>query len=70
MRTDRIYTEGSDIYFNWQNISEAESTMAIKFIGGAMSAWTFITFLPLLVPLAVFYLSVFGFGAMFVSVIL
>lgn len=70
MRTDRIYTEGSDIYFNWQNISEAESTMAIKFIGGAMSAWTFITFLPLLVPLAVFYLSVFGFGAMLVSVIL
>ena len=70
MKTDRIYTEGSDIYFSWQNISEAESTMAIKFIGGAMSAWTFITFLPLLVPLAVFYLTVFGFGAMFVSVIL
>lgn len=70
MKTDRIYTEGSDIYFSWQNISEAESTMAIKFIGGAMSAWTFITFLPLLVPLAVFYLTVFGFGAILVSVIL
>lgn len=70
MKTDRIYTDGSDVYFNWQNISEAESTMAIKFIGGAMSAWTFITFLPLLVPMAMFYLTVFGWGAVLVSVIL
>ncbi len=70
MKTDRIYTEGSDVYFNWQNISEAESTMAIKFIGGAMSAWTFITFLPLLVPTAFFFLTVFGWGALLVSAIL
>lgn len=70
VQTDRIYTEGSDVYFSWQDISEAESTMAIKVIGGAMSAWTFITFLPLFVPMAVFYLGVFGLGAMLVSVIL
>lgn len=70
VKTDTIFTEGSDIYYSWQNISEAESTMAIKFIGGAMSAWTFITFLPLLVPMALFYLTVFGWGAVLVSVIL
>lgn len=70
VKTDTIFTEGSDIYYSWQNISEAESTMAIKFIGGAMSAWTFITFLPFLVPMALFYLTVFGWGAVLVSVIL
>lgn len=70
MRTDRIYVEGNDVYFNWQNISEAESTMTIKFIGGAMTAWTFITMLPLLVPFITFYVGVFGFAAMLVSVIL
>ena len=67
---DTICTEGSDIYFNWQNISEAESTMAIKFVGGAMTVWTFITALPLLVPGALFFLTVFGWGAVLVSVIL
>lgn len=70
LKIDRIYTEGSDVYYNWQEISDAESTMAIKFIGGAMSAWTFITLLPLFVPMAMFFLTVFGFGAVLVSVIL
>ena len=27
---DQYYAEGKDVYFTWQNISEAESTMAIK----------------------------------------
>ena len=67
---DTICLDGSDISFSWQNISDAESTMAIKFLGGAMSAWTFITFLPLFVPMALFYLTVFGWGALLVSVIL
>ncbi len=70
MKIDRIYTEGSDVYYSWQEISDAESTMAIKFIGGAMSAWTFITLLPLFVPMAMFFLTVFGWGAVLVSVIL
>ncbi|MBR3818779.1 MAG: DUF4474 domain-containing protein [Clostridia bacterium] len=67
---DQIYLDGKDISFCWQNISDAESTMAIKVIGGAMTAWTFITFLPLLVPFMTFYLTVFGFAAQFVSIIL
>ncbi len=68
--TDGIYVDKKDIYFSWQEISEAESTMAIKVIGGTMSAWTFITFLPLIAPYVAFFWIVFGLGAQLVSVFL
>lgn len=63
---DQIYVEGSDVYFNWQNISEAESTMAIKVIGGAMTVFNLLPLLPVILP----YVWMFGIGAMLVSVIL
>lgn len=67
---DKIYVEGNDIHFNWQNISAAESTMAIKVIGGAMTAWTLITLLPLIAPYVALFWGAFGVLAMLVSVIL
>ncbi len=63
---DQIYVEGSDVYFCWQNISEAESTMAIKVIGGAMTVLNLLPVLPLILP----YVWMFGVGAILVSVIL
>ena len=63
---DSIYVEGSDVYFSWQNISEAESTMAIKFVGGAMTTFTLLPLLPMILP----YVWMFSIGALLVSVIL
>ncbi len=68
--TDGIYVNGNDIHFSWQSISAAESTMAIKVIGGTMSALTFITFLPLIAPYVGAFWVIFGLGAMLVSVVL
>ena len=67
---DQIYLDGKDISFCWQNISDAESTMAIKVIGGAMTAWTILTMLPLLAPYIALFWGAFGVLAMLVSVIL
>ena len=63
---DQIYLDGKDISFNWQEISEAESTMTIKFIGGAMTAFQLLPLLPMILP----YVWMFGIGALLVSVIL
>ncbi|MBQ2848097.1 MAG: DUF4474 domain-containing protein [Clostridia bacterium] len=63
---DRYYTEGSDIYFCWQNISEAESTMAIKVSMGALSALSVMPLWPILLP----FVRTFAFCALLVSVIL
>lgn len=68
--TDGIYVNGNDIHFSWQNISAAESTMAIKVIGGTMGALTLVTMLPLFAPMVFFFVGVFGFAAMLVSVVL
>ncbi|MBQ8763393.1 MAG: DUF4474 domain-containing protein [Clostridia bacterium] len=67
---DQLYVEGKDVHFCWQNISEAESTMAIKVIGGAMTVFNLITLLPLIAPYVIFFWVVFGFAAQFVSIIL
>ena len=67
---DKIYVDGKDISFNWQEISAAESTMAIKVVGGTITALTFITLLPLIAPYVGFFWAVFGLAAMLVSVIL
>ena len=63
---DQIYLDGKDISFNWQEISEAESTMTIKFIGGAMTVFQILPLLPMILP----YVWMFGIGALLVSVIL
>ena len=63
---DQYYSEGSDIYFCWQNISEAESTMAIKVVGGGLTALYLMPIWPLIMP----FVSGFAFLALLVSVIL
>lgn len=68
--TDGIFVDKSDIYFSWQNISAAESTMAIKVVSGTMTALSIITFLPLIAPYIAMFWMVFGLGAQLVSAIL
>ncbi len=48
---DSYYTKGKDIYFSWQNISEAESTMAIKFSAGLLTAISLWPIYPILLPM-------------------
>ncbi len=67
---DQIYTEGSDIYFCWQNISAAESTMLIKAGLGAITAWNTMIFFPLLVPVIVPAIGLFGLACLLVSALL
>lgn len=66
MGIDRYYAEGSDIYFCWQNISEAESTMAIKVVGGGLTALYLMPIWPVIMP----FVSLFALAALLVSVIL
>ncbi len=51
---DQYYAEGKDVYFTWQNISEAESTMAIKVSVGIISSLVSLPFiwpfLPIILP--------------------
>ena len=63
---DEIYTEGNDIYFCWQNISEAESTMAIKVGVGFLSSLMVLPFFPLIAP----YVGMFALAVMLVSAII
>ncbi len=52
---DQYYADGKDVYFKWQNISEAESTMAIKVSVGFFSSLAALPLAPLIMP----YLSGF-----------
>jgi hypothetical protein len=63
---DEMYVEGKDVYFIWQNISEAESTMFIKVGGGFLTALTVMPFWPIIMP----WISMFGILVLLVSVIL
>ncbi|MBQ2694814.1 MAG: DUF4474 domain-containing protein [Clostridia bacterium] len=63
---DQIYTEGNDVYFCWQNISEAESTMAIKVGFGALTTLQMLPILPFIMP----FVQMFALAALLVSVIL
>lgn len=67
---DQIYTEGSDISFCWQNISEAESTMFIKTSLGFLTTLNTITFFPLLLPVIVPAVGLFGLACILVSFLL
>lgn len=63
---DEYYQDGKDIYFSWQNISEAESTMAIKVVGGTISAIGLMPFWIYIIP----FVGVFSLLALLVSVVL
>lgn len=63
---DQYRMDGKDIYFCWQNISEAESTMAIKVVGGTISALYFLPVIPFIMP----FVGLFALAALLVSVIL
>ncbi|MBQ2842185.1 MAG: DUF4474 domain-containing protein [Clostridia bacterium] len=63
---DEFNCEGSDIRFCWQNISEAESTMAIKVVGGALSALYLMPLWPVILP----FVRLFAVAAILVSFIL
>ena len=63
---DQYYSAGKDIYFCWQNISEAESTMAIKVVSGGLAALYLMPIWPLIMP----FVSTFAFFAVLVSVFL
>ena len=64
---DTAYKKGKDIYFSWQNISEAESTMAIKVVGGAIGT---AILLPLFAPIMIPYAGFFALACLLVSAIL
>lgn len=47
---DEFCSDGKDVYFIWQNISEAESTMAIKVGVGFISSLAALPIFPLIAP--------------------
>ena len=51
MGLDGFYVDGNDIYFCWQNISEAESTMAIKVGAGILAVLPLLPLIPVILPL-------------------
>lgn len=52
---DQIFVEGKNISFCWQNISDAESTMAIKIGMGLLSSLYLMPFFPILLPFVGFF---------------
>ncbi len=63
---DEFCVDGNDIYFVWQNISEAESTMFIKVNMGALYALSLMPICPLIMP----FVNTFAILVLLVSVIL
>lgn len=63
---DQYYRDGKDIHFCWQNISEAESTMAIKVVGGGFTALMLMPFWIYIAP----YVALFAMAALLVSAVL
>ena len=64
---DTVYLDGKDIHYSWQNISEAESTMAIKVVGGAIGTAALLPlFAPIMIPYAGFFLLMCGIASLIV----
>ena len=64
---DTVYKDGKDLHYSWQNISEAESTMAIKVVGGAaVTAVLLPLFAPIMIPYAGFFLIMCGIASLIV----
>ncbi len=62
---DQYYAQGNDVCFTWQNISDAESTMAIKVSVGIISSLVALPFAPLFMP----YIGFFALLVLLASVI-
>lgn len=67
---DQFYVEGNDVYLKWQDISEAENTMPIKVVGGAMTTWSLLTVLWPMLPVIIPMLSMFGLAMLFLSLVI
>ena len=67
---DQIYLEGKDIYYCWQEINDAESTMFIKVSVGFLSSLTTLFMFPMLVPIIVPIVGIFGLACILVSFLL
>ena len=63
---DEFYADGKDVYFIWQNINEAESTMFVKVNFGAIAALSVMPFWPVILP----FVNMFAILVLLVSVIL
>lgn len=67
---DQFYVDGCDVYLSWQDINDAENTMALKVIGGAATVWTLlpviIPALPMLIPMV----GIFGIAMLFLSLVI
>ncbi|MBR5562241.1 MAG: DUF4474 domain-containing protein [Clostridia bacterium] len=63
---DQYCMDGKDVYFCWQNISEAESTMAIKVVGGTVSAMWLMPLWIYIIP----FVGAFSLLALLVSAVL
>ena len=50
IKPDGIYVDGNDIYYSWQNVSEAESTMFIKVSTGIIGSLLVLPFAPMILP--------------------
>lgn len=66
MGLDSFYVDGCDVYFCWQNISEAESTMLIKVGAGFLYNLAILPLAPIVVP----FVGMFSVAVMLVNVIL
>ena len=53
---DEFCSDGKDVYFIWQNISEAESTMAIKVGTGLLASLAALPLFPIIAPPLGFFL--------------
>lgn len=62
---DQFYVDGNDVYFKWQNISEAENTMPIK-VGFGVLAFVNVSAFFLMV---LSFFSLIGMGAFFLFII-
>lgn len=67
---DQFCVDGNDVYLKWQNISEAENTMPIKVVGGAMTAWTLLTIFWPMLPMLIPALLTFGVAMLILSLII
>lgn len=67
---DQFYVDGCDVYLSWQDINDAENTMALKVIGGAATVLTLlpviIPALPMLIPMV----GIFGIAMLFLSLVI
>ncbi len=65
LELDQFYVDGNDVYFRWQNISEAENTMPIKVGFGVLAFINISAFFLMILS----FFSLIGMGAFFLFII-